>query len=103
MPASTVKWTGRRVGGEQRGTLAINEGWINLQGGQVTQGVLVFDMTTIKTTDQDAQGLTDELKSYNFFDVTTYPTAVFTITRVIGSRITGVLTMKGISNTITFP
>lgn len=60
-------------------------------------------MSTIITTDTDAAALTEALKSEDFFDIATYPTTVFTITKVSGSKITGVLTIKGISNSIVFP
>ena len=71
-------------------------------------------MATIKNTDipdaTKAANLEGHLKNSDFFDVEKFPTASFAITSVAdldtddaNCSITGNLTMKGISKSVTFP
>jgi polyisoprenoid-binding protein YceI len=43
------------------------------------------------------------ISSGDFFEVEKFPTATFVITKVAGNQVTGNLTVKGITKSITFP
>lgn len=113
--ASKVTWTGKKMTGEHTGGITIKNGTLTwdtqgLQGANVT-----IDMTTITCTDLEggaATKLVNHLKSPDFFNVEAHPTATFTSTKVEfidgaapgrpNYRVTGNLTIKGITHPITF-
>jgi polyisoprenoid-binding protein YceI len=107
---STVKWTGKKVTGEHTGTVAIKEGNLVADNGKITSGRIVMDMTSIVDKDlTDAEWnakLIGHLKSDDFFAVATHPTSELVLTKVEGngntSVFTGNLTIKGITNPVTF-
>ena len=115
-PASAIVWTGnKRVGATHTGLIEAQTGAVMIEGGTVTGGTMVVDMSTIIDTDltdteRNAQ-LVGHLKSDDWFAVATYPTATFALeeTRaVVGSadathEVTGTMTIKGIEQEITFP
>lgn len=68
--------------------------------GQSLSGTVTVDMMTL-TSDSDK--LTDHLKSADFFDVTSFPSATFTITSSTPSSVTGNLTVHGITKSVTIP
>jgi polyisoprenoid-binding protein YceI len=92
-------------------------GTVSLKGDRVVGGTFTLDMTSIVNLDLEAeewnQKLVGHLKSDDFFSVETHPTATFKITKAKLRRfakaneanyeIKGVLTIKGISNAVTFP
>ncbi len=43
------------------------------------------------------------IESKNFFEVEKFPTATFVITKIAGNQVTGNLTIKGITKSISFP
>jgi len=109
--ASEVVWTGRKVSGQHHGTVDIKSGSLTVNNGQITGGNFVIDLTTI--TDQDLEGeykgkLEGHLKSADFFDVENHPEATFEITGVEQGaegglvKVSGNLTLRGISKNITF-
>lgn len=107
---SNVTWKGYKVTGEHEGTISIKSGTILMDGDKLTGGTFVIDMTTINTTDLsgDSKGKLDgHLKSGDFFGVEKNPTATLVITKAEGSgntyTVTGDLTIKGITNPVTFP
>lgn len=68
-------------------------------------GKITIDMNSMTS---DSEKLTGHLKTADFFDVTKYPTAVFTMTTLTGAdaqggTVSGVMTIKGISKSITVP
>lgn len=107
---STVKWLGKKVTGEHTGTVALKEGSLVSENGKVTSGKIVMDMTTIVDKDlTDAEWnakLIGHLKSDDFFAVATHPTSELVLTKVESngstSVFTGNLTIKGITNPVTF-
>jgi polyisoprenoid-binding protein YceI len=108
---STVKWTGKKVGGEHYGTIKFSSGTLLVSNGQVSSGVFEIDMTTIVCEDITNEGsnqrLVNHLKSDDFFSVETNPKSRMTITGVKKTsgneyEFAGTLTIKGISNPITF-
>lgn len=110
---STANWLGKKVTGEHKGTIALSEGTVLSNGpGSITGGTLVFDMNSIVNTDLTDKAWNDKLighlKSDDFFSVDKNPTASFVITKAVATSntnfdITGNLTIKGITNEISFP
>jgi len=115
--ASSLTWTAKKVGGQHNGTVQLAKGTLNLNGNKLTGGSFVMDMTSIKDVDitnaDFNQKLTGHLKSEDFFSVEKNPTSTFTISKVTpiakakagepNYTLTGNLTIKGITNPITFP
>lgn len=103
---STVKWLGKKVTGEHSGTINVKEGSLEVANGKVTGGKVVIDMSSLVNTDlADANWnakLVGHLKSDDFFGVATYPTADLVITKAEGTTFSGNLTIKGITNPVTF-
>lgn len=115
---STLQWMGKPlVGGGHEGTINFSSGSITTTAaGDITQGEFVLDMNTIKNTDMKpddgGNGLEEHLKAEDFFSVAKYPRANFSILKVIPESKTGdvqqvkflgLLTLKRITNMITFP
>lgn len=115
---SRLQWIGKPlVGGGHEGTIKFISGSITTAAsGLITQGEFVLDMNTIKNVDikpeSSAKDLEDHLKSEDFFAVAKYPRANFSILKVVPEpttsdaqrvRVTGLLSIKGITNQIAFP
>jgi polyisoprenoid-binding protein YceI len=114
---STLVWTAKKVGGEHTGTVKIAKGTLDVKGNKLASGTFAMDMTTIADTDITNEGmnakLTNHLKSEDFFSAEKHPTSTFTITKatpIAGAKagepnytVTGNLTIKGITNPVTFP
>lgn len=109
--ASVVGWIGRKprvFGYEDTGTLKLSGGSIVVADGHIVSGDFTIDMATLTTdstsnTRTPADRLTEHLKSDDFFAVETYPTVTFKIRNVINGVVSGDLTVKGITKTISFP
>ena len=106
---STITWKGYKVTGEHEGTIALKEGTLIFEDDKLTGGSFVIDMTSIGSTDLEGgmkAKLDGHLKSDDFFGVEKFPTAMLKITKVGGDgkmyKVTGDLTIKGITNSITF-
>lgn len=114
---STLKWTGKPiVGGGHEGTIQFVSGSVTFSTtGLPTEAEFVVDMNTIKSTDMDGNGakdLEEHLKSDDFFSVAKYPKANLSLLKVVplasakGTQeiqVTGLLTIKGITNQVVFP
>jgi polyisoprenoid-binding protein YceI len=113
---STLGWTGKKIGGQHSGTIGIKEGSVQVKGSQLVGGTFIVDMNSLKNTDlTDADynaKLVGHLKSDDFFGVEKNPTATFVITSIKplkgaaggnNATITGNLTIKGKTNSISFP
>ncbi|MCB2411033.1 YceI family protein [Hymenobacter lucidus] len=113
---SSMGWTGKKIGGQHTGTIALKEGTVLVKGGQLVGGTFLVDMNSLKDTDlTDADynaKLVGHLKSEDFFGVEKNPTATFVITSVKNLKgdangnnatVTGNLTIKGKTNPISFP
>lgn len=114
---STVLWTGEKLTGEHKGTLDLKSGTVTMSGNEVAGTDLTIDMTSIVVTDiedkTDNGKLVGHLKSDDFFSVAKNPTASFKATSFkainradkgeANYTVTGELTIKGITNTISFP
>jgi len=114
---SKVEWLGKKVTGQHNGTINISRGEIYEDNGKVTGGTIEIDMTSITNADlKDAEynaKLINHLKSDDFFSAGKFPTAKFEITKVeelndpnkpnSNATVTGNLTIKDITKSITFP
>jgi len=119
---SKVHWTGTKPTGEHYGIVGLKDGYLMLEDGQISGGNFVIDMTSIQVDDLEDpemnQKLTGHLKSEDFFEVESYPTATFEITNVEPAgdvsgeglddgfepdvKITGNLTMKDSTKSVSF-
>lgn len=110
--ASTVMWSGEKpLQYAHVGTVDIAEGQMTFAGDQLTGSSFTIDMTSINNTDlsgEDKADIEGHLKSDDFFGVETYPTAMLVIKSAEPADADGQynvvadLTMKGITNEITF-
>lgn len=116
---SEVHWRGVKPTGEHVGTVAISDGQVKVTDGDVTSGNITIDLNSI--VNEDLEGdmnarLVGHLKSEDFFYTEEYPTAEFDIVSLkeySGSapeagvspthEVTGNLTMRGETKSITFP
>ena len=109
---SSIVWTGKKVTGEHTGNIKLSGGTLLDNGKSLTSGNLKFDMASITCNDiKDAEyngKLLGHLRSDDFFSVDKHPTSAIVISNVkplSGTQyeITGKLTIKGITNEISFP
>lgn len=109
---SSVKWIGKKVTGEHSGNVTISSGSLSTTNNAVTAGTVEIDLTTITNTDitdpASNAKLLGHLKSADFFNVASFPKATLVITsskvKSAGTYdVTGNLTIKGITQPITFP
>ncbi|XZF15693.1 YceI family protein [Chitinophagaceae bacterium MMS25-I14] len=103
---SNIDWVGRKVTGAHNGTIAIKNGELILNDGQLAGGRFVVDTTSIKILDvtdpaTNAQ-FAGHLASDDFFSSQAYPEATLEITSVSGNRVEGNLTIKGITHAVGF-
>jgi polyisoprenoid-binding protein YceI len=70
---------------------------------RVESGYIVVDMTTLSGNNGEPQQLVDHLRSEDFFNVETYNQAQFSVSEATASEVTGLLTIKGKSEKISFP
>jgi polyisoprenoid-binding protein YceI len=109
---STVAWTGKKVTGSHTGFVKISNGSLSLKDNNITAGSFEMDMNSINNTDVTDKGYNEKfvghLKSDDFFSTAKYPKSTFLLTKSKAKGnsnydITGTLTIKGISNEVTFP
>jgi len=115
---SKVNWTGKKVTGQHSGTIKVANGEILVDNGKVTGGKVEIDMKTIVNEDlskdeESQKKLVGHLSSADFFDAGKYPTSKLELTKVeplndaakpnANSTVTGNLTMKDVTKSITFP
>lgn len=108
---SKVVWTGTKVTGAHTGTIAIKSGSLNAENGVLTGGTFTLDLNTISSTDLEGEykeKLDTHLKSADFFDAAQFPEATFVVTKVEAgataqdAKISGNLTIKGVTKNISF-
>jgi len=108
---STLVWKAYKVTGSHAGTITLSEGELKFKKGVLKSGSFKIDMTTINVTDLEGEykgKLEGHLKSPDFFDVANNPTAKFVTTSVTATdkansyNVTGNLTIKNITNEISF-
>ena len=107
---STVTWKAYKVTGSHTGTVALQQGALIFDNGQLSGGEFTVDMTTLTATDLEGEWkdkLVGHLKSDDFFSVEKHQlsTLVFTQVKATGKNsyeITADLTIKGITHPVTF-
>lgn len=114
---SDINWEGGKlVGDTHKGTIDLQQGTLRVEDGSIVGGQFVIDMNTLSSVDlaekPDAKAkLEGHLKTGDFFETDKYNTATFEITQVspvtdradATHEITGNLTMKDQTKSITFP
>lgn len=114
---SKIKWIGKKFLGAHWGWVQFKSGSITFDGKKIVGGEFIVDMNTIENEDlkdkETNAKLVGHLKSDDFFSVAKFPTAKFVIThstplkqekpRDPNLAITGKMTIKGITQTISFP
>lgn len=112
LETSKVSWAAEKItGAGHYGTISLSSGTLTIdEEGMIQSGTFVLDMTTINSEDAEGkakEGLENHLRSADFFDVENHPQGMFTITSVEtteeGLIVNGDLTLKGITNSISFP
>ena len=112
---SHIEWIGARPASQHNGTVGLKEGTLKIQNGEITGGGFLIDLENIVVLDITDPGrntrLREHLESDDFFDVPNHPTALFEITGVRTlenpdsektHHITGNLTMRGVTRSVTF-
>ncbi|HZK62286.1 MAG TPA: YceI family protein [Anaerovoracaceae bacterium] len=101
-----ILWLGEKVTGQHTGTINLQSGWLLWQDNKIISGEFNIDMTTLKESEANAR-LEGHLKSDDFFGVENFPISKLVVT---GSTpfdkgtgvVSGMLTIKGVTNPITF-
>lgn len=107
---SKVEFVGSKVTGKHDGGFKSFTGNIDLVNGKPEESQVSIDieMTSVFT---DADGLTKHLQDGDFFDVAKFPKSSFISTKIVPDAakgagnytVTGDLTMRGVTKSITFP
>jgi polyisoprenoid-binding protein YceI len=107
---SSISWEAKKLVGGHTGVIDLTSGTLLFNGKKLAGGGFIANMASIKTMDNGTKpnaGLDKHLKADDFFGVEKYPASNFTIKKIQGSgdkvNVTGDLTIKGVTNSITFP
>jgi polyisoprenoid-binding protein YceI len=109
---SVLTWEGFMVLGfdeKHVGYVYTSKGELIIDKDQLVGGTVEVDMNTIEYGDKDNKNTPiKHLKSPDYFDVEKFPTSTFSITKVVDAgggniKVTGNLTLKGITKAVTFP
>lgn len=109
---SLISWQGEFVNGfSEKGTFKLTSGNFKVIDGNIVSGEFLVDMNSVDSIPHKDR-LVAHLKSADFFETETYPTATFVLKKMIPSSeagakvgryvIAGDLTMKGITKPISF-
>lgn len=104
---STITWVGKKLTGSHNGTIQLQSGNLLFNGKNLSGGNFAIDMTTIKDADK-SEKLEGHLKANDFFGADKFSTSTFVIKKIAQGAakkiiVTGNLTIKGVTNSITFP
>lgn len=109
---SKLTWNAKKMTGSHAGAISVSAGQLNIDNNVLKGGAFTLDTRSITVTDitnADMNGkLVGHLKSDDFFSVEKHPTATFVITSATSKGggnydVTGNLTIKGITNPVSFP
>lgn len=112
---SNIEWVGKKFTGEHSGNLALKSGQIVMGGHGISSAKFIIDMTTIKCTDmtgESASDLESHLRNEDFFSTEKHPTAIVEMIKAEALTddkngnnfgIKANLTIKGITNEVSFP
>lgn len=100
--ASRLTWTGYAEVGSwaPTGTLRLAKGQLTQMGRRISSATMTMDMTSIQ---HENDRLQRHLRDEAFFDTARFPTATFVLRSLSGTTATGQLTLKGITQPISFP
>jgi polyisoprenoid-binding protein YceI len=109
---SKLLWTNQKTMGGHFGFIHFNSGTLNYSpAGEPVNGIFKIDMNSIRSTDhKEAAGnekVDGMLRNPGFFNVAKYPESVMNVKQIvkldaITFKVSGDLTMKGITNPIEF-
>jgi polyisoprenoid-binding protein YceI len=109
---SKILWSNRQTMGGHYGYLLFNSGSLNYtSGGEPANGSFSLDMNSMRSTDHTQatanQKVDKELRTEGFFAVDRYPGATMNVKQIVRMgaetyKVTGDLTIKGITNPIEF-
>ncbi len=109
---SKIVWLGKKITGDHHGTIKLQSSEFTVdKANAITKGKFVMDMNSIKCEDLTdatwADKLVGHLKSADFFDVATYPTATFEIKNPVqiqkgNTVIKGEMTIHGVTKPYEF-
>jgi polyisoprenoid-binding protein YceI len=107
--ASKVQWTGSKVTGKHDGTFGTFKGTVDVVDGAPEKSKVDVSIDADSIT-SDTEKLTGHLKTPDFFDTKAHPKATFVSKEIkkggekgATHTVTGDLTIKGITKTVTFP
>jgi polyisoprenoid-binding protein YceI len=109
---SVITWKGSMVFDfeeEHVGYVYIAKGELMIEKDSLVGGTAEIDMKTIEYKDKESKNTpVKHLKSPDYFDVEKFPISTFSITKVAYTvrgniKVTGNLTIKGITHPVTFP
>ena len=108
---SVVTWKGSSLIGANAhtGYVYISKGELMIEKGKLMGGTVEVDMNTIEDKNHGRDNnLVKHLKDPDFFEVETFPFSTIEITKVASingedKKVTGNLTIKGITHPVTFP
>lgn len=104
---SSVIWKGSMLVGtnSHTGYVYLSGGTLIVDDGATVGGTATVNMNTIEDENHSRNnGLTDHLRSADFFDVEKFPVSTFAFTKSSSAnKITGNLTIKGITHAVSFP
>jgi len=109
---SVITWKGSMVfdfAEEHVGYVYISKGELMIEKDSLVGGTAEIDMKTIEYKDKESKNTpVKHLKSPDYFDVEKFPISTFSITNVAYAvrgniKVTGNLTIKGITHPVTFP
>ena len=108
---SVVTWKGSNLMGSNshNGFIYISKGELMIDNGQLMGGIVEVDMNTIEDEKHGRDNkLVNHLKDPDFFEVQRFPFSTIEITKIASingehKKVTGNLTIKGITHPVTFP
>lgn len=98
--ASSVGFVGAKITGDHTGDFKTISGTGTLVDGKLQKLEVDVDTTSVVA---DEVKLTNHLKSPDFFDVEKFPKAKFVSTSIEDGKVTGNMTIRGITKSISFP
>jgi len=104
---SVIIWKANKIVGGHEGTISITKASVSTRGNKIAKGSFIIDINTLECTDipKEEEGnakLVSHLLNEDFFDVEKFPSAKFEITNIKDNKLSGNLTLKGITKNITF-
>nr|WP_322624817.1 YceI family protein [uncultured Flavobacterium sp.] len=104
---SSITWRGSMLVGtnSHTGYVYFSGGTVVVNDGAIVGGTATVNMNTIEDESHERNnGLIDHLKAADFFDVEKFPVSTFAFTKgTSANKITGNLTIKGITHAVDFP